>query len=264
MTDAIKIFENKEFGKVKISTVDGKIMFGASDVAKALGYAKPADAVSAHCKGVIVLQTPSKGGMQMTKFIPEGDVYRLIIRSKLPSAEKFERWVFDDVLPSIRKAGSYTLPKNPPSYAECLIGWGKEIKRREELESQVKQLRPKASFADAVTACKTSISVGEFAKLISKEFHIGRNRLFEKLREWNLLMCLSGEFNKPTQKAIELGIFQTEERTFKGDRLMVKAKITPKGQLYIYKRLKTMNDIWRLENVKVIHGLKSDMYVPVK
>ncbi|MFQ9058611.1 MAG: Bro-N domain-containing protein [[Eubacterium] siraeum] len=87
--------------------IGGKEYFPATQCAKLLGYARPADAISAHCKGVCVLPTPSSGGVQNTKYIPEGDLYRLIIRSRLPAAERFERWVFDEVLPSIRKSGGY-------------------------------------------------------------------------------------------------------------------------------------------------------------
>ena len=87
--------------------IGGKEYFPATQCAKLLGYARPADAISAHCKGVCVLPTPSSGGVQNTKYIPEGDLYRLIIRSRLPAAERFERWVFDEVLPSIRKSGEY-------------------------------------------------------------------------------------------------------------------------------------------------------------
>lgn len=107
MTNEIEIFENEEFGKVRTAEIDGKVLFCGSDIAKALGYVRPADAISSHCKGVCILPTPSAGGVQNTKFITEGDVYRLITHSKLPSAEKFEHWVFDKVLPTIRKTGGY-------------------------------------------------------------------------------------------------------------------------------------------------------------
>ena len=103
----IEIFKNDEFGEVRTIEKNGSVLFCGSDIAKALGYARPADAISAHCKGVCVLPTPSAGGVQNTKFITEGDIYRLIAHSKLPSAERFERWVFDEVLPSIRKNGGY-------------------------------------------------------------------------------------------------------------------------------------------------------------
>lgn len=103
----LQIFDSPEFGQVRTIKNKDNILFCANDVAKALGYARPADAITAHCKGVVVLPTPSKGGIQKTKFIPEGDIYRLVVRSKLPSAERFETWIFDEVLPSIRKYGGY-------------------------------------------------------------------------------------------------------------------------------------------------------------
>lgn len=115
MENKIEIFENEAFGEIRTIEEAGKILFVANDVAKALGYSRPADAVSAHCKGSVKRRLPTNGGMQDLKVIPEGDVYRLITHSKLPSAEKFESWVFDEVLPTIRKTGSYvvipTLPK---------------------------------------------------------------------------------------------------------------------------------------------------------
>ena len=105
----MEIFSNQEFGSIRTFEQDGKVLFCGKDIAKALGYQRTADAITAHCKGVCVLPTPSNGGIQRMKFIPEGDVYRLIVHSKLPSAERFERWVFDEVLPSIRKHGAYQL-----------------------------------------------------------------------------------------------------------------------------------------------------------
>lgn len=102
---AIKVFEKEDFGEIRTADIDNKIYFCGSDVAKALGYARPADAITSHCKGVCVLPTPSAGGVQKTKFISEGDVYRLITHSKLPSAECFETWVFDEVLPTLRSEG---------------------------------------------------------------------------------------------------------------------------------------------------------------
>lgn len=103
----LKIFNNTEFGELDIMLIDGKEYFPATQCAKVLGYAKPADAIRNHCKGVFKIETPTKGGVQQVNYIPEGDLYRLIISSKLPSAEKFERWVFDEVIPSIRKSGGY-------------------------------------------------------------------------------------------------------------------------------------------------------------
>lgn len=107
----LKIFENQKFGQVRTINEDGKILFCGSDVAKALGYAIPSKAVNTHCKGVSKMEVPTNGGKQEMLFIPEGDLYRLITNSKLPSAEEFESWVFDEVLPSIRKHGAYITPE---------------------------------------------------------------------------------------------------------------------------------------------------------
>lgn len=108
----LKIFKNPEFGQLRMIFIDGKQYFMASDVAKALGYVRPNDAVSQHCRATVKHSIPISGKEQEVNFIPEGDVYRLIIRSKLPKAEEFERWVFDEVLPTIRKQGYYTADNN--------------------------------------------------------------------------------------------------------------------------------------------------------
>lgn len=103
----LKVFKSTDFGELDVMLIDGKEYFPATQCAKILGYAKPADAVRKHCKGVFKMETPTAGGVQQVNYIPEGDLYRLIVSSKLPSAEKFERWVFDEVLPSIRQTGGY-------------------------------------------------------------------------------------------------------------------------------------------------------------
>lgn len=106
----LQIFNSGEFGEIRTIEIDGKPYFVGTDVAKALGYNNPRDAVSRHCKGVVKRDTPTSSGIQSMSYINEGDLYRLIMKSKLPSAEKFESWVMDEVLPTIRKAGSYQKP----------------------------------------------------------------------------------------------------------------------------------------------------------
>lgn len=149
----LKIFENAEFGSVRTVEINNKIFFVANDVAKALGYKRPADAVTAHCKGSVKHRYLTDGGEQELKIIPEGDIYRLVIKSQLPSAERFERWVFDEVLPSIRKHGMYAkeeLLDNP----DLLISVAQELKaereRNKALEAENKKMRPAQIFADAV------------------------------------------------------------------------------------------------------------------
>lgn len=107
MNDNLEIFKNEEFGEVRTIMLDDKPYFMASDIAKALGYARPNDAVSRHCRATVKRSTPISGKIQKVNFIPEGDMYRLIAHSKLPSAERFESWIFDEVLPTIRRTGGY-------------------------------------------------------------------------------------------------------------------------------------------------------------
>ena len=134
----IQIFNNPEFGELRTIEEGDKIYFVASDAAKALGYSQPHKAVWDHCKGVLKRNIPTNGGVQQMSIIPEGDLYRLVIHSKLPSAEKFESWVFDDVLPAIRKTGSYSIPQLTPNphYRTRMIGTAiRDVgKTSEELE----------------------------------------------------------------------------------------------------------------------------------
>lgn len=107
----LQIFSNPQFGEIRTITENGKPLFCGSDIAKALGYKRPNEAVTARCKGTVKRRTPTKGGEQEMNFIPEGDIYRLAAKSELPGAEEFESWIFDEVLPSIRKHGAYMTPQ---------------------------------------------------------------------------------------------------------------------------------------------------------
>lgn len=138
----LKIFENSKFGQVRIIEKDGKPYFVGSDVAKALGYAIPHKAVQTHCKGVLKWNIPTNGGNQEMLIIPEGDVYRLIVRSQLPDAEKFERWVFDEVLPAIRQTGGYITPQ--AQMLQFLQGMLDEMKRQAVELNEVKEQSSKA------------------------------------------------------------------------------------------------------------------------
>ena len=138
----IKIFENTEFGSVRTIEENGKVMFCGKDIAMSLGYKRPADAISAHCKGVCELPTPTAGGVQKMKYISEGDIYRLAAKSELPGAEKFESWIFDEVLPSIRKHGAY-MTENTLEQAiadpDFLIKLATELKNEKEKRRNLKQ-----------------------------------------------------------------------------------------------------------------------------
>ncbi len=162
----VTIFENTEFGKLEIVVIDGKEYFPAHQCAKILGYSNPRDAVKRHCKaeGVVKYDTPTSSGIQSINFINEGNLYRLIVSSKLPSAEEFERWVFDEVLPTIRKTGSYSIQKNPDSYTiddpiERAKRWIEEAEARKALESKIKEDEPKVALADKRLDKKGCLSI---------------------------------------------------------------------------------------------------------
>ena len=237
MENMIQVFENKEFGKVRTVEENGKVMFVASDVAKALGYSRPADAVSAHCRCTVKhsIPHPQGKGTLTVNTIPEGDVYRLVTHSKLPAAEKFESWVFDEVLPAIRKTGTYSIPKDYPSALRALAD---QCECNQKLVAENQAMKPKALFADAVKSSKTSILVGELAKLIKQNgVEIGEKRLFTWLRDNGYLMSRKcSDWNMPTQKSMELGLFEINEcNAFNPDgsvRITKTPRVTGKGQAY--------------------------------
>ena len=156
MENMMVSFSSKEFGQIRVIQEKGKCLFCGLDIAKALGYKRPADAVTAHCKGSVIRRVLTSGGEQPIKFIPEGDVYRLIVHSKLPTAVRFERWVFDEVLPTIRKHGGYLgeslmeqIERDPEilfRFADALV---KERRENKALRKELLNLKPKAEFYDA-------------------------------------------------------------------------------------------------------------------
>lgn len=170
----LTVFNNEAFGDLRTVKKDGNIWFVASDVARALGYSRPADAVSQHCRYTAKHSIPhpqGKGTLEVN-IIPEGDIYRLIIRSKLPGAEQFERWVFDEVLPSIRKTGKYSVQQRlPQTYIEALEALVASEKEKEkalvaksEAEAVNAVLAPKAEYTDNVLSSEGYMTVTQIAK----------------------------------------------------------------------------------------------------
>lgn len=245
MDNMLKVFNNSSFGDVRILQDGDKVLFAASDIAGALGYSNVRDALRRHCKGVVKRDTLTSGGEQTISYIMEGDVYRLIARSKLPSAEKFERWVFDEVLPSIRKHGAYLtdeatdkLFQDPDTFARLAVAWRDEARLRREAEAKIEADKPKVLLADSITESKTDILIGELAKILKQNgVKTGQNRLFERLRQDGYLVSREGlDYNMPTQKSMELGLMRVKEGTFTGHSNNVyvtkTVRITGKGQLY--------------------------------
>lgn len=212
----LQIFSSEEFGEIRTVEINGKPYFAGSDVASALGYAIPHKAVQTHCKGVLKWNIPTKSGNQDVLFIPEGDVYRLIMRSKLPAAEKFESWVMDEVIPSIRKNGGYIAGQENLSddelLAKALMVAQNKIAERDriiaEKQEHIEKMRPKEIFADAVSSSHTSILIGDLAKLICQNgYQIGQKRLFEWMRNNGYLVKFGASKNMPMQRYIEQGLF---------------------------------------------------------
>lgn len=220
---------------------DGEPWFVAKDVADVLGYEKPENAVARHCRGSVT--TPKQGGGFLT-IIPERDVYRLIMRSKLPAAEKFEEWVVGEVLPSIRKHGAYMTPEkieeailNPDTIIKLATDLKEERAKRLALSSKAQQDAPKVLFADSVAASHTSILVGELAKLLRQNgIDMGQNRLYDRLRQEGFLMKGGSSQNMPTQRSMDMGLFTIKETVINkpdGSVLVSKTpKVTGKGQVY--------------------------------
>lgn len=245
----LQIFENSEFGSVRTITIGNDPWFVASDIAKALGYSNPRKAIADHCKGVTKRDTPTSSGIQSISYINEGDMYRLIMRSKLPSAEKFEDWVVNEVLPSIRKNGGYiagqeTLSDDELLEKAILVAQRKIAERDQIIEQQrqkIEQDKPKTIFADAVSTSHTSILVGDLAKLICQNgVQIGQKRLFEWLRQNNFLIKSGSSRNMPTQRYIEQGLFEIKESSIQNPdgsvRITRTPKVTGKGQIYFVNR----------------------------
>lgn len=242
----LQIFKNAEFGEIRTVEVEGKPYFVANDVAKALGYVETAKAIRTHCKGVSEMDIPSNGGIQKMKVIPEGDIYRLVIKSHLPNAEKFETWVFDEVLPSIRKTGGYIAGQETMTddelLANAVLVAQRKIAERDKViqqqEEKIEEMKPKAIFADAVSASETSILIGDLAKLLRQNgVEIGQKRLFEWLRNNGYLIKRKGsDWNMPTQRSMEMGLFEIKETHHidgNGCNITKRTpKTTGKGQVY--------------------------------
>lgn len=247
----IKIFENPEFGQVRTMEVEGNIYFVASDVAKALGYTNTSKAINDHCKGVTKRYTLTKGGKQEVNIIPEGDVYRLVTHSKLPTAEKFEEWVFDEVLPTIRKHGGYLTPAAiektlmDPDYLIQLATMLKEEKaKRLSAETTVAkqnqligELKPKADYTDKILSSKSVVNITQ----IAKDYGMSGAAMNKKLHELHIIYQCGGQWllysayqSKGYTHSKTIDITHSDGRP----DVMMQTKWTQKGRLFLYNLLK--------------------------
>lgn len=246
----LKIWENPEFGELRIVDMNGEPWMVGKDVAQALGYSNPRKALADHVdqedklQGDGVTIRDSIGREQTATLINESGLYSLVLSSKLPGAKRFRRWVTNEVLPSIRKDGGYI--KTAPGMTDADI-MAKAIllaqKTIEGQKAQIDEMTPKALFADAVSASSTSILVGDLAKLIRQNgMDIGQNRLFDWLRNNGYLIRAKGmSWNMPTQRSMDLGLFEVKETsiTHSDGHISVNktVKVTGKGQIYFVNKL---------------------------
>lgn len=230
----ISTFNNSEFGEIRTIQKDDKVLFCGSDVARALGYARPVDAISAHCKGVCVLPTPSAGGVQNTKFITEGDIYRLIAHSKLPGAERFECWVFDEVLPSIRKNGAYMTDDvleqaltSPDFLIELATRLKDEKAKNTQLTVSNQIMQPKADYFDMLVDRNLLTGIRDTAK----ELGIRQNDFVRFLLDKGYLYRSKKGKLRPYATYVDSGLFEMKE--FVNDKTGytdTQTMITPKGK----------------------------------
>ena len=244
----LQIFNSEEFGVVRTVTIENEAWFVGKDVATALGYSNASKAVSTHVgeedRILKVLEADSQNGnvvKTQTALINESGLYALIFGSKLESAKRFKHWVTSEVLPAIRKHGVYAVDEllsNPEMAIKAFTALKEEREKNKALEADNQRMKPKEIFADAVSTSHTSILIGDLAKLLKQNgVETGQKRLFEWLRENSYLIKRKGaDWNMPTQKAMELGLFEVKESTVNNPdgsvRINKTTKVTGKGQHY--------------------------------
>lgn len=244
--DKIQIFQNESFGSVRIAGTSEQPLFCLADVCKILELGNPSQVKSRLDDGVISNEVipDSLGRQQETTFVNEDGLYDVILDSRKPQARAFRKWITSEVLPSIRKHGAYmtqeTIEKaltSPDFLIQLATNLKEEQQRRIEAERTIKENAPKVLFADAVSASQRSCLVAELAKILQQNgINIGQNRLFAWMRK-NGYLCSRGQYyNQPTQKAMELGLFELKQTTItKPDGTVLvttTTKITGKGQVY--------------------------------
>ena len=233
----LQIFNNEEFGSVRTITKDNEPMFCLADICKALEIKNATDVAKRLEEDEVTrLNLGSQSGE--TNFVTESGLYAVILRSDKPNARKFRKWVTSEVLPSIRKYGTYCLPR---TYKEALAQLLIEVDKNEKLELENKEMKPKADFFDAVADSKTAISMNEVAKVLNIKGY-GRNNLFEFLRENKVL----DRWNVPYQKYVDNGWFRVIEQHYQKNGEPI---VTTKTLVY----QKGVDSIRRMIGVKA-HG----------
>lgn len=238
----LQSFNNLEFGTVRATMINGEPWFVGKDVAQALGYVKERNAIAAHVEDEDKKDAPiqgDRGGKQNMTVINESGLYALVFSSKLDSARRFKHWVTSEVLPTIRKTGTYQqMLQGKDLLALTVIEAQKMI---EQQTAEIERMKPKEIFADAVSTSETSILIGDLAKLICQNGHqIGQKRLFDWMRQNGYLIKSGSSRNMPTQRSMEQKLFEVKESSIANPdgsvRVTRTTKVTGKGQIYFINR----------------------------
>lgn len=234
----LQVFNNEMFGNVRIILQGNEPWFVAKDVCDCLEHTNPTMALQR-------LDDDERAKLNLgrqgeTNVINEYGLYSLVMSSRKPEAKEFKRWVTHEVLPSIRKYGSYNMAI-PRTLPDALKAYAGEIEAHNKTKALLEAQKPKVVFADAVNASHTSILVGELAKLLRQNgYGIGQNRLFERLRNDGYLIKSGSSKNVPTQKSMDMGLFEIKETTIVNSdgtlRITKTPKVTGKGQIYFINR----------------------------
>ena len=242
----IQIFKKQELGQVRVAGDKDSPLFCLKDVCDVLGITQTKDVkasiVREFSKEGDLTEPPvtysypieTAGGTQQATFITEPQLYFVLMRSDKPKAKPFRQWVVNEVLPQIRRTGSYSLPK---TYKEALAELMTQVEENEKLQQQIEQDKPKVAFADSVASSDDTISIGQLAKLLKQNgIETGRKRLFDYFRKNGyLIKGKSKDYNTPSQKAMEQGLFKIKEAVINmGDKaiLSLSPRVTAKGQQY--------------------------------
>lgn len=247
----LEIFNNPEFGQIRATELNGEPYFVGKDIAEALGYTNPQKAIRDHVdeEDKTLNESFTVNGT-MAVLISESGVYSLVFGSQLPKAKEFKHWVTSEVLPTIRKHGAYATPAtiesiiaDPDNGIKLLTALKEEQEKRKALQTQIAEQKPKVIFAEAVSASKTSILIGDLAKILKQNgIDIGQKRLFAWLRDNGYLIKGGSSKNMPTQRAMDMGLFVVKEGSYvngEGVNVTTKTtKLTGKGQIYFINKFK--------------------------
>jgi len=238
----LQIFKSEKFGEVRVQVINEIPYFNLNDVCEILGLKNPRDVKTRlNKKGVVISDTPTKSGIQQMNYIDESNFYKCIFRSNKPEAEEITEWVTGDVLPMIRKTGMYAtdeLLNNPDLAIKAFTRLKEEQDKRKQLEKQIEEQAPAVAFANSLSVSDDCILVREMAKLLKqKGVNTGEDRLFKYFRANGYLISKKGsDWNLPTQKSMNLGLFVIKEGTrqsaSEGVKITKTPKITGKGQQY--------------------------------